>query len=113
MSKKIEKASQGNEVTGREVEISDEHIDTYCDDTLMTTSFFGITFRFNQVLRKREGEKLIVQEKARVSMSAEHARSVYDLIGRQLEKYESNFGKIRSAPQAEDEATEPHPTPTH
>jgi hypothetical protein len=71
----------------------------YVDFVNVTRSFFGFKIAFGVSDLATPGERprgatLNVQ----IGMSPEHAKSVHELLGKQLEHYEKNLGPIRSLP---------------
>lgn len=71
----------------------------YADFANVNRSYFGFKIAFGVSDLASPGERpkgatLNVQ----VGMSPEHARSLHELLGKQLEHYEKNIGAIRSLP---------------
>lgn len=79
----------------------------FSDYAYVRYSYQGITVHFANFVPaddSKDGEG-IAEESAVIGMSPEQTKALYDLIGKQLELYEKEFGAIRTlALEQEDEA---------
>ncbi len=76
----------------------------YSNSVGVTVSFYDIQLRFDRVVStsKQVGEASnVLVHQGVVAMSPQHAKTFSALLARQIEAYESEFGKIETASGAE------------
>ena len=103
MNTKISDIPQQGEIEKKEITISDlqrvkapGYVGVYASNANVTGSFFDVTLIFGVVdtsLGPEVGFK--VEDRAAVTMTWEHARALYYLLGSRLADYEANNGPIR------------------
>lgn len=84
----------------------------YADYVNVNLAYFGFKLAFGSMDLAPAGQRpREVTLSAQVAMSAEHAKSLHDLLGKQLSLYEDRFGPIRPLPTKAEDAYEPESSP--
>ena len=65
----------------------------YANNTGIVVTPWDISLLFGRIVDMK-GDKVLVDQFAKVTMSPQHAKAVHDLIGKQLEQYEVVHGRI-------------------
>lgn len=63
----------------------------FCDQVMMNTTPFGITFDFLQQIPQMKSTRVL----SRIAMSPQHAKIFSEILTNSLKEYESNFGEIQ------------------
>ena len=71
----------------------------YTSQAHVYSSYYDVSIVFGESIPRSPGSNQNrVIDNASVSMSPEHARALYNVLGTTLETYEKNFGPIRPQP---------------
>lgn len=67
----------------------------YANNVQIGFSTFDMWMMFGEIMG-REGDTLLVEPRARVSMSLEHAKAFADVLSKNIAKFEEELGQIPS-----------------
>ncbi len=74
---------------------------TYANHAELSMTPWDIKFRFGQIQRADELE-LVIQDTAHIYMSVQHARVFHEVLGKQLDLYETKIAEIPKIGPAKD-----------
>jgi hypothetical protein len=92
----------------REVIRSERFVSTYTNNVFSEVTAWDVRMRFGSIIKAAE-ELLTVEETVELVMSPQHAKSLYQLLGRQLQVYERLYGAIPWPTAAQDDLVEVKP----
>ena len=72
----------------------------FCDQVLVNTGAFGITFDFVQQIPQMKTARIL----SRIAMSPQHAKIFSEILTGSVKQYEENFGEIKLTTKMKDEA---------
>ncbi len=103
MAKKTAMAKKMAAAVSNDRKLEKVRAESYCvvysNNADLTTGYYDMRIQFNDIVRADQ-DNLVVEEKASVIMSLEHARDLHAAIGRGLAEYEARFGGLRQPDQA-------------
>lgn len=83
------------------INIDQDKIDAkFCDQVLMNSGPFGVTFDFIQQIPAMKSARIL----SRIAMSPQHAKAFSELLTNCVKQYEANFGEIKLTSKMKDEA---------
>ena len=84
--------------------IDQDKIDAkFCDQVLLNTTAFGLTFDFIQQIPQMKTARVL----SRISMSPQHAKIFSEILALNIGHYEKNFGEIKISTKMKEESNRP------